>query len=420
MDQEPRNVPKSPNTQQQDSLQQLLTFAKEEGLSSKDLQEASQLLSSQQSQEALSQVVTDLKQKYPDGTIYSPQQGFVRVQREDGKYNFFDKDQNLLSKEWFSEAKDFELLDDGQILAPVWVDSKSGNFTSMELRQITPDGSFIESFRPKLITREKASEKEKQTEETFSEIVKTEQQYWGDKLGNNTIEMALLPDKITPELLEKAKEMGFSLFGIPDLRKYIREEDLKSMTVPEFLDNIERQLPGYHHYESLTNDQKKDYSVWRNLKKSFWEKVKAGKTAFPDFSGRWLLVETIPKPKYGNEYPPSKITDELGLEGRFDIPWCDINEAINSNEKNILSVIGLSTTNSKVRILEAVEWNLLANRQGWGETNTYEWTNTECDDINGPYCFIVGDSDGGGAAVARYGHPNLSSVLLGFRLAIDF
>ncbi len=69
-------------------------------------------------------------------------------------------------------------------------------------------------------------------------------------------------------------------------------------------------------------------------------------------------------------------------------------------------------------MLNAVEWNLLANREGWGQTNTYEWTNTEARDDGDSYRVLVGDSGRGGAARASWYSPEYSREYVGFRVAV--
>jgi len=107
----------------------------------------------------------------------------------------------------------------------------------------------------------------------------------------------------------------------------------------------------------------------------------------------------------------------LGLEDRFSVSWDDAHRAIENNKSELLREIGLPSS-AEVRMLEAVEWNLLANREGWGSTNTYEWTNTEARDDGDSLRVIVGDSGGGGAADALWLLPARSDGRLGFRVAV--
>jgi len=251
-----------------------------------------------------------------------------------------------------------------------------------------------------------------------SESLKTEQEAWKNVLGVD-IDIPPLPDSITPDVKEKLKNLGMELRFIPNLDLGTLAE-IKRGGVDEYINNLQKRYPNWHKYETLTDTQKSDHSVTRNIEQWYWGLVKDEKVPFPSLSGKWIAVETIPKPQYGDKYSSSKITDELGLEDRFNVAWNSINEAINSTEGNILSATGLPVTTSKVRMLEALEWNLLANREGWGKTNTYEWTNTAARDDGDSYRIIVGYSDCGGAANANWRSPEYSRGYLGFRLAVVF
>jgi hypothetical protein len=70
------------------------------------------------------------------------------------------------------------------------------------------------------------------------------------------------------------------------------------------------------------------------------------------------------------------------------------------------------------RSIEALEWNLLGNREGWGKTNTYEWTNIKHRGSGDSNRLVVGGSDYGGAAFVLFVRPDLSLVSVGFRAAL--
>lgn len=246
------------------------------------------------------------------------------------------------------------------------------------------------------------------------ETLKNEQEAWKNVLGVD-VEVPPLPDSITPEVREKLKNLGMELRFIPDVNLGTLA-DIKRDGVDEYLKNRQRLYPNWHKYETLTDSQKTDHSIGRNLGEWYWNLVKDEKVSFPQLPGKWIAVETMPKPKYGDKYSSSKITDELGLEDRFSVTWNDASKAINTAEGNILSAAGLRS--GEVRMLEAVEWNLLANREGWGKTNTYEWTNTEYSGDGASRRVVVGYSGHGGAACAGWGGPGGSGVSLGFRLAV--
>ena len=125
----------------------------------------------------------------------------------------------------------------------------------------------------------------------------------------------------------------------------------------------------------------------------------------------------MPKPAYGDPYAKTPVGETLGLDDRFNVSWNDADKTIRDHKRELLTQAGLPAS-TNVRMLEAVEWNLLANREGWGTTNTYEWTNTEARAGGDPIRVVVGHSGHGGAAYASWRVPGLSRAYLGFRLAV--
>jgi hypothetical protein len=168
--------------------------------------------------------------------------------------------------------------------------------------------------------------------------------------------------------------MGMELRFIPSVDLGSLDE-LKRKGQEQFLTDLQRKYPKWRRYESLSDTEREDHSVTRNLEQWFWELAKEDRMDFPSLPGNWVAVETMPKPSYGEHYAPSRVGEKLGFEDRFNVTWNDANEAIQRQKRDILSEAGLRS--GDVRMLNAVEWNLLANREGWGQTNTYEWTNTE-------------------------------------------
>jgi hypothetical protein len=90
----------------------------------------------------LAQVESDLKQEHPNWTFYNPQQGFLRVQNEDGKYNFFKKDGKPLSETWLLDAEDFKEDDNGQIIAVFWKPNENESLTWEERYLIDSRGNL--------------------------------------------------------------------------------------------------------------------------------------------------------------------------------------------------------------------------------------------------------------------------------------
>jgi hypothetical protein len=245
--------------------------------------------------------------------------------------------------------------------------------------------------------------------------VSQEQNAWSDVLGTN-VEVPPLPAKITPEVQRNLERLGFELRYIPRLDMGTLDE-LQRNGQEKFLDEIQSRYPNWRRYETLSSEQREDHRVGRNLEEWFWGLAKDGRMDFPRLPGTWVAVETMQKPPYGEHYDKTPVSEGLGLEDRFSVSWDDAHRAIENNKSELLREIGLPSS-AEVRMLEAVEWNLLANREGWGSTNTYEWTNTEVRDDGGSTRVIVGNSGLGGAANANWNLPTHSCGRLGFRVAV--
>jgi MoxR-like ATPase len=242
-----------------------------------------------------------------------------------------------------------------------------------------------------------------------------EQKAWKAVLGID-IKVPPLPKEVTPEVQRNLERLGFELRYIPKLDIGTLDE-LKRNGQEKFLDEIQRRYPNWRRYESLSRKQRQDLNIGRNLEEWFWGLAKDGRMEFPQLPGNWVAVETMPKPSYGKAYTKTPVSEGLGLKNRFSVSWNDAHRAIETYKRKLLGEIGLSSS-KEVRMLEAVEWNLLANREGWGSTNTYEWTNTEARDDGAPYRVVVGNSGNGGAANARWNRPSDSPGLVGFRVAV--
>ena len=229
------------------------------------------------------------------------------------------------------------------------------------------------------------------------EVFQNEQDAWKKVLGIE-VDIQPLPASITPEVKKNLEKMGMELRFIPSLNLGTLE-DLQSQGTEKFLNDLQHRYPN-----------------WKNLPEWYWESVKDEKIDFPKLPGNWVAVETMPKPADGDRYALSKVSERLGFEDRFNITWNDIDKTINREKGNILNDVGLCSGDA--RMLEAIEWNLLGKREGWGETNTYEWTNTKLRDFGD--CVAIGDSILGGAAHAIWFRPDRSIRRFGFRLAIVF
>lgn len=243
-----------------------------------------------------------------------------------------------------------------------------------------------------------------------------EKSEWNTVLGK-LVEIPPLPASVTPEVQKNLEKMGLELRFIPNL-ELDDINKLQKLGTKKYIDMLHSRYPNWNPYEKLDDKQKQDHSIMRNLEEWYWDSVREKKIDFPKLSGKWIAVETMPKSKYGEKYKSSTVTDILDLGDRFDKTWNQINTAIDQHSAMILTKIGLKQ--GKLKMLEPLEYNLLANREGWGATDTYEWTNAEYRDGDDSRRVIVGYSDGGGAANAFWSHPGRSSSDLGVRFAVEF
>jgi hypothetical protein len=260
---------------------------------------------------------------------------------------------------------------------------------------------------------------DKSTEQGWkSELARGEQEAWQNMLGAR-VEVKPLPDSVTPEVRRNLEQMGFNLRYVPALDlgsvSHIREKGVVS-----YLTELQRKYPKWKPFESLSDREKANHSVPRNLKKWFWEQVKIEAIDFPVLPGQWLAVETVEKPAYGIKYAQTPFAEKLGFrDGRFNVTWGKPKDAIDRQKKGILSEIGLAR-GADLRFLETLEWNLIGNREGWGKTNTYEWTNTRYRGSGDSGRLVVGYSDRGGAAYVGWVHPDFLRGYVGFRAALEF
>lgn len=242
-----------------------------------------------------------------------------------------------------------------------------------------------------------------------------EQRKWQDILGTR-VEVKSLPASVTPEVRKNLEAFGFELVYLPKL-DIGTLADLKRAGESKYLDDLQRRYPNWKHYESMAGREKSDHSKPRNLNEWFWGLVKNGNINFPALPGQWVAVEKMPKPAYRSTYESTPVSARLGFRDRFNVTWNDAKAAVDREKAKLLTDIGLRS-GADMRMLEALEWNLIANREGWGKTETYEWVNTEYRASGVSFQVLVGASDYGGAAGAIWGLPDGSGAVSGFRVAV--
>jgi len=259
--------------------------------------------------------------------------------------------------------------------------------------------------------------------EVRERIVKREKAAWGKVLGIPETQVVLpeLSADITAEMLLKfendPEHVGIRAFPKLEIGTL---NDLKTLGVDAFLARIQLRYPGLHVYEPLSEGEKQDHTVGRLPKKWYWEQVKDGKkVSFPEgySKGNWLAVEVMPKPAYGSSYDKTMISDELGHTERFNVTWNTAHQDISGHKSAILLKLGLPA-NREVRMPKVEELNMLANREGLGATDTYEWAEDEYRESGDSDRLIVGYSGVGGAANVSWSHPGVSDVRIGFRAAV--
>lgn len=257
----------------------------------------------------------------------------------------------------------------------------------------------------------------KELEKLFeADLIEAENEAWKKILGADFIILPL-PTEITQEVKHRLETEGFTLVFLPSLD--LVASQLKRKTPARYLKELTARYPKWKPFESLSDRKKSNCKVTRNLEKKFWEDVKEGTVDLPTLPGSWLAVETLPKPNYGQKYQKTLFGQRLGFENRFNVSWHDAKEAIDKAKPKFFSDIGLRC--GEVRFLNVLEWNLLANRFGWGETNSYEWTNTEYRGPGGSFRLIVGYFGNGGAANVNWASPGSAyGGYVGFRLAVVF
>jgi hypothetical protein len=309
--------------------------------------------------------------------------------------------------------------------------------TSLPLQQLSSSSCIEETtVYPNI-------QKEKSIDIWRKKLQAHEKGKWEKILGTD-IEVTIPNTSITPQLRNSLNKLGLRLVYIPNLNLNTLQE-LQTIGTAKFLKSIKDRYPNWMPYESIqdkdslessyeddkdidqtSSDQqpeKPNNNTTINLKESFWKSVLEKEVAFPKLPGQWMAIEYRPKPKIKEPYEPNLIDNYLG--NRFT-SWDKANLAISNNKDYILERLKLNSENEiYIRMPEIIEFNLLANRFEWGETSTYEWTNTERtsykEDKKISSRLITGNSGTGGAASYFWHYPTLKvKNAIGYRIAITF
>ena len=261
----------------------------------------------------------------------------------------------------------------------------------------------------------------------YDQLRKREVEAW-EKVLVTKEKIAPLPNYLTKEVIKNLEELGLEMRFVPKLEIGTLEE-LGSMGVEAFVERICQRYPGLHRYEAMSDQDKNNHDIARLMDKDYWEAVSQGKIPFPEYSPGWLAVETLAKPNYGTAYQETELSAILmesshpgstaPLE-RFNFDWNRATQHVDRAKDKIINRLELSSVKNKIeiRLPEAHEYNLLANREGWGKTNTWEWVNTPYD--SGAQRLNLGYSAHGGAARVGWDVPEITYGFLGFRVAVVF
>jgi len=252
-----------------------------------------------------------------------------------------------------------------------------------------------------------------------SGTVSTEQDAWNNVLGGD-VKVDTLPNIVTPQIRQSFKNMGLELRFIPSLDHLGTLKDLQSKrSVEEYLEGLKQRYPKWRRLNELNKNEIADYKVRRNLQELYWVSVRNEKFPFPEFSGRWVAIETNDNPEWVNEHIVREFARKSGsYDDGLRMSWNNVNAAIYEEKKRVLSKVGLPAERADIRLLDALEWNLLANREGWGKTDMYEWTKTKFIGFGHTRIVIVGKFVFGGAGCVSTSSPVSYDDDVGFRAAI--
>jgi hypothetical protein len=260
---------------------------------------------------------------------------------------------------------------------------------------------------------------------------------WKRILGVD-LEIPPLPEYITYDVKNRIEREGFEIVYKPPID--IDLEELKNMSVDDFLKNLQNKYPKWKRNSDLTEEEKKNFDpeVFPNVDEKLYQWLKSGELKGLDFSGRWMAVETFMKPSdrwssvnFDAEYRNAPFTKRLGLETRFGLSYDKCQAAIRSRATDFSIVTKMPDPKKMLRLLDPIEYNLFCNRFGWGKAKgANEWVETDLILSPGPRGGNLGKrvialgGDGGINYGNRSGRVSVFTTQdiryeTGFRLAVD-
>ncbi|OGH11013.1 MAG: hypothetical protein A3B38_02360 [Candidatus Levybacteria bacterium RIFCSPLOWO2_01_FULL_36_13] len=178
-------------------------------------------------------------------------------------------------------------------------------------------------------------------------------------------EIGPLPPYFTHEMKEKLEENGFNFIYIPHLEL---ENGWRGLSTAGYLSALQRDYPNWKALEYLPDIDRDNPNVPKNLSQTFWDDVERGNIPFPQLPGKWIAVE---------HRDGSFMEDHLGINFYNSDDWSEILSGITMKQQKALEELDLWGFRAHIRLPEAIEWNLLANRFGWGSPGEWDWTSTE-------------------------------------------
>lgn len=263
---------------------------------------------------------------------------------------------------------------------------------------------------------------ERKKSELNKKLEEDEKNFWAAFLGTPGVVVPPLEIDLAPETEQQLEKMGMKIVAVPKL-DIGTLEDLQWLGVDNFLEKIYKGYPELRKYEALSDREKKDARRSRLLRKEYWEEVLRGTLPFPTIfkKGGWLAVEVSPKPEIDQYFMESTVDAPLNkvfqIQDRKNISAKQADMLFQQHRKAILARAGLPDF-LQIRMPHIEEWNLLGNRELWGKTDTWEWTQTLGSSKIAPSRVLTGKASEGGAGAFKQFSPELPRAGSWFRAAI--
>lgn len=219
-------------------------------------------------------------------------------------------------------------------------------------------------------------------------LINREKDAWKEVLGVE-VEVPPLPSFLDDGVINGFRHLGFEIRYIPGIKG--KKHD--------YSDDDKNPFEGYPNWKpvDLSSGSQQQFKNFPS------EAIRHSQFLIParEWGGYWVAVETIPKPNWDEHYQ-----DTLLLKGvaRENVLIPEIRKVLKKIRVKISGVVNIPD-NATLRLPALFEWNLLGNREGWGDTTSSEWTDTTAQiDLNffgpsGDYntmVAIIGDSREGG------------------------